>query len=535
MSDIDTESVETAAVETGPGGRVHVHQDDQGRVHLHAHDHGNVDHHHDEDLWTDDPEHPLWGRDQIVLTSVGIDIGSATTQFLFSELTLRRMGREMSSAFAVVAKEVVYESPVWSTPYGEGLTIDEGRLAEYVAEAFNGAGMTPRQVDTGAVILTGEAARRHNAQAIAELFAGDAGHFVCATAGHHLEARMAAAGSGALALSGELGTVLNVDTGGGTTKLTLLRDGEIIWTGALHVGGRLVHLDEAGRVDRLEPAAERFAGLAGGGLALGQEPAPGLLDEMAALMATVVIDSIRDIALEDSLDWTKLTGDLPQIGPVDAIVFSGGVGAFVNDEVDDDQADLGRRLGERFRAAAETGLPGPVHRVSRAIRATVIGASQFTVQVSGNTIHVPDPALLPMRNLRVLSPPGLDLSGDIRADEVESRLIRHWEESELSTETPIALGFRWSGVPSFARLEPFVTGVHRAATRMLPAGAPLVVLIQGDIARTVGGILEDQGYESPLLVIDGITVTDFDFTDIGEVFEKSGVVPVTLKSMLFSL
>jgi ethanolamine utilization protein EutA len=74
------------------------------------------------------------------------------------------------------------------------------------------------------VILTGEAIKRKNAQAIDELFAAEAGKFVCATAGHKLECTLAAHGAGAVKLSKERGDtcLLHVDIGGGTTKLALI-------------------------------------------------------------------------------------------------------------------------------------------------------------------------------------------------------------------------------------------------------------------------------------------------------------------------
>ena len=84
-------------------------------------------------------------------------------------------------------------------------------------------------VDSGAVILTGEAIKRKNAQAIDELFAAEAGKFVCATAGHKLECTLAAHGAGAVKLSQERGEcLLHVDIGGGTTKLALIDNGAFV-------------------------------------------------------------------------------------------------------------------------------------------------------------------------------------------------------------------------------------------------------------------------------------------------------------------
>jgi ethanolamine utilization protein EutA len=510
---------------------LHEHEHEHG--HEHGHGHGHEHGHDHDDLWPDDPDHPLWERDQIVLNSVGIDVGSATSQLLFSRLTLRRMGRELSSAFAVVGKEILLESPVWLTPYAEGLTIDEERLRLLVDDAFHYADLKPDDIDTGAIILTGEAARRHNAQAIAELFAEYAGKFVCATAGHHLEARLAAYGSGAVGLSERGARILNVDIGGGTTKLTVVDEGALTWTGALHVGGRLVQFDDDCVVRRLEPAAERLAAHVGGRLAVGEVAPPDVLDRMAEAMADAVVAAVSGHGLPPGLEWLRLTGPVPELGEFDAVVYSGGVSEYILGQESAEHGDLGPRLGAAF-AALENSLPGPVQRTSRGIRATVLGASQFTVQISGNTIDVTEPDLLPMRNLRVVVP-ALELAEEVDADEVRDRIRDHVASADLVPGEEVAFGFRWSGVPSFDRLDAFVRGIRAGVAGRVLSGEPLVLLFQGDIARSVGGLLREQGYDGPLIVVDGIAVNDFDFVDLGAVLPKSGVVPVTMKSLVFSL
>ena len=206
----------------------------------HGHDHGE----HDLD---EDEEHPLSKLDMITLTSVGIDVGTATSQISFSRLLLRRLGRELSSRFVVTERRTLYLSPVHFTPYTRARErIDEQALGRLVDTAYQEAGITPGQVDTGAIILTGEAIRRDNARAIADLFAAQRGNFVCASAGHNFEALLSAHGSGAVALSAEQQCrVLNIDIGGGTTKLAVAEKGKVLATAAFHVGGRLLALDDA--------------------------------------------------------------------------------------------------------------------------------------------------------------------------------------------------------------------------------------------------------------------------------------------------
>ncbi|HLF22617.1 MAG TPA: ethanolamine ammonia-lyase reactivating factor EutA, partial [Burkholderiales bacterium] len=223
------------------------------------------DHDHDERGFGDETEHPLWKLDIITLTSVGIDVGTATSQILFSQLVLRRLGRELSSRFVVTERDTLYLSPVHLTPYTNGRErIDDQALGQLVDDAYREAGLRPRDVDTGAIILTGEAIRRDNARAIADLFAAQRGNFVCATAGHNFEAQLAAHGSGAVAHSAEkLCRVLNIDIGGGTTKLAVAERGRVLSTAAFHIGGRLLATDAAGTITMLEPGGQRLARQAG--------------------------------------------------------------------------------------------------------------------------------------------------------------------------------------------------------------------------------------------------------------------------------
>src|SRR6476620_6388344 len=220
----------------------------------HVHD-GQADHDHDD--FVDGPieETPLWIADNVTLTSVGIDIGSAGTQVIFSKVHLRRLSEEMTSRYYVVGRETLFRSPVSLTPYQNEERIDDAKLRAIIDDAYKQAGIAAADIDTGVVILTGEALRRDNAQAIAGLLAEQGGDFVTATAGHHMEAMLAAYGSGAARVSSDLGKrILNVDIGGGTTKLALVEKGRVIATAAIHIGGRLQVVDDKGQIIRLDPA-----------------------------------------------------------------------------------------------------------------------------------------------------------------------------------------------------------------------------------------------------------------------------------------
>ena len=202
----------------------------------------------------------IWEQDTIELRTVGIDIGSSTSHLLFARVTLQRLADDLSSRFVVVAREVLWRSPIMLTPFLPDGTIDAHELEHFIHHAYHDAGLRRSDIDSGAVILTGEAIKRKNARAIDEIFAAESGKFVCATAGHKLESILAAHGSGASALSRRRNDCgLHVDVGGGTTKLALIDRGEIISVAAFAVGGRLLAQDGQGAWTRIDESAQLVA------------------------------------------------------------------------------------------------------------------------------------------------------------------------------------------------------------------------------------------------------------------------------------
>src|SRR6202521_5460553 len=182
-----------------------------------------------------------WIQETVELTTVGIDIGSSTSHLLFAKVVLQRQTQGLSSRFVVIDRQIVWRSPIMLTPFLPDGMIDANAIGRFIQDAYREAGLARSEVDSGAVILTGEAIKRRNAKAIDELFAAEAGKFVCATAGHKLESTLAAHGAGAVKLSKERGEcILHVDIGGGTTKLALIDKGVLVGVAAFAVGGRLI-------------------------------------------------------------------------------------------------------------------------------------------------------------------------------------------------------------------------------------------------------------------------------------------------------
>lgn len=499
----------------------HLHGED----HDHDHDH-DADHEHDSAL----EDNPLWLQDNLQLASVGIDIGSAGTQVIFSRLHLRRMSEELSSRYFVVKRDTLYQSPVALTPYASETRIDEQALGAIIDAAYAGAGLHPDAIDTGSVILTGEALRRENARAIGELLAEIGGEFVCATAGHHMEAMLAAYGSGAAQASHERGMrVLNVDIGGGTTKLALIEDGRVLETAAVHVGGRLLVADAEGRITRLDPQGKALAGQAGFNWSLGSSVTSDDLDQLAACMAEALC---RAVLGERELYLTEPLKDLRGVG---GLMFSGGVAEYVYGREERDFGDLGRRLGAALKKRLDR-FPGRLLPAGECIRATAFGASEYSVQISGNTVYVSEPGeLLPRRNLQVLQPP-VRLEGALDAARIAAAIAEHFKAFDLvEGESEVALAFKWRGEPTFERLSTLGRAVTEALPRTIEQGKPVYLVLEGDVAQTLGAMLKEEwALRSEVLVIDGVALRDFDYIDLGRIRVPSNTVPVTIKSLVFS-
>src|SRR5438045_6827953 len=210
-------------------------------------------------------------EDELCVLSVGVDIGSSTSHLVFSRIVLERL----DSRYVVTERESFYQSDILLTPYSAQDTIDANALGAFIERQYRDAKVDPDEIDAGALILTGVAVRRRNARAIGELFARQAGKMVAVSAGDSLETIMAAHGSGATARSiRERATVMNVDVGGGTSKIAICVDGRVSDPTALDVGRRLICLDSGGRITRLEEAGRRFAAELGINLEIGTPLAP---------------------------------------------------------------------------------------------------------------------------------------------------------------------------------------------------------------------------------------------------------------------
>ena len=442
------------------------------------------------------------------LLSVGLDVGTTSTQLVVSELTVENQASAFSvPEMTISRRKVLHESPVYFTPLvGQDLVDGQG-IREIVEAEYRAAGITRAQVDTGAVIVTGETSRKENARAVLDALAEYAGDFVVATAGPDLESVLAAKGAGAVAFSADTGKkVLHMDIGGGTSNLAWIEDGKIVKTGCLNVGGRLIKVGESGEISYVSPVLEGLCDLKAG-----DPPTESALFAVAEVLtqALEMAAGLREpTALLEKL-WTAEAGRMaiPDSGGW-VISFSGGVADCVEKEVPwQTFGDMGPLLG---RAIRESRLCAGEYRLGeQTIRATVIGAGSHSAQLSGSTVFYRD-VDFPLKNLPVVRLSGTEDSGEIR------KVL-----ASQDTESVVAMtGF--SG--SYRRVKALAEDLAAAF-----AGRRILLAVEADMAKALGQALALQT-DGPVLCIDRVRLQEGDYLDVGA--PVGPALPVVVKTLV---
>jgi ethanolamine utilization protein EutA (predicted chaperonin) len=473
----------------------------------------------------------LSDEDQICVLSVGVDIGSSTSHLVFSRIVLERL----DSRYVVTERESFYQSDILLTPYASEDEIDADALGAFIRKQYESAMVDPEEIDAGALILTGVAVRRSNARRIGELFAAQAGKLVAVSAGDSLETVMAAFGSGAVARSiRDEATVMNVDVGGGTSKIAVCAKGEVIAITAVDVGARLVCTDGDGRIVRLEEAGRHFGAELGFSLKLGDPLSEAQGRALAAAMADRLVEAMRGGTPKVGSTGLLRLDPLPYRGEINEVTFSGGVAEYIFGWEKSGFGDLGALLGEEIRKRmADWGVR--LEKPTEGIRATVIGASQYTTQVSGSTIFVSPMEALPLRNVPVIAPQ-LGLDGEtIDSAGIATRIKAALSRLDLTEpDAPVAIFVPWQGSATFQRLDAFCRGIADGLSGRLAKGLPIVLAGDGDVGGLIGiHFREEMKLSNPIVSIDGLELKEFDYIDIGEMLESSGAVPVVIKSLIF--
>ena len=478
----------------------------------------------------------LVDNDQFELCTVGIDIGSATSQVAFSIMKIRRLSNRLSSQYEVLDRNIVWKSPILLTPFTSTGLIDVDILERFVDSSFCNAGVERQSIDSGAVILTGKALERENARSIAELFSNTSGKFVCAEAGNIIEAELAAFGSGAAEISqGRTGRVLNVDIGGGTTKLSVLQRGRMVTCGVLGIGGRLLAWDDERRVTRIEWPIDLISNKLGWNISVGDLAHNEKVEQIASVMAEVLVYVISSgKAGNDFYELCSLLWLTNPIGPqnFDSVIFSGGVSEYINKKSTVSYGDIGLPLAKHISGLLPNEMTSKIEIPKEGIRATIVGSCQFSTQISGSTSLVTGPECLPLRNLPILRFPGSLDTGWTSSEISEWIALMRSRWNAPTDASIIGVAFSWKGPALYSRLRAVAEGLLGGINPARDLG--VVLLVDNDVGLSLGRMLvDDLGYRGSVISLDGLQVDEYDFVDISEPQQSSGAVVVTVKSLLF--
>jgi len=472
---------------------------------------------------------------------VGIDIGTTTTQLVISRLTIKNIAPGSAvPRMEITDKEVLHRSDIHFTPLKDHDLIDAVAVARIVETEYKTAGLTPEGIDTGAVIITGETAKKENAKNILESMAGLAGDFVVATAGEHLESILAGKGSGAAGYSKEKHRVtVNVDIGGGTSNIGVFREGRTIDTACLNIGGHLIEIERnSDKILYIAEPARAVLRECGMPLVVGDRVHLSELKTITRTMAKSVIESITSLALADVTRELLMTPPLRLDYPVERVMISGGVADYVYSDFNpmsvaqvSQYGDIGPLLGWAVREELSSAGIDPV-KPGETIRATVIGAGTHSVNLSGSTITVREESL-PLKNVSVISPfpEGIPESAELIAECVQRVVER--VVSDGSTQY-VALAMDGPEVVTFTAIQTLADGLIKGMAEYLGEGKPLIIVLQKDCAKVLGQTLQIRmGQSAEIVCIDQVRVDEGDYIDLGKPLMGGRVVPVVVKTLVF--
>jgi len=452
------------------------------------------------------------------LLSVGLDVGTSTTQLILSELTVENeAGGFCVPKMQIADRKIRYQSKVCFTPLLDESHVDAAALRRLVEQEYERAGIRRQDVDTGAIIITGETSRKENARAVLQELSGFAGDFVVATAGPDLESVLAAKGAGADSYSQQTGKpVLHMDIGGGTSNLALIEDGRIIKTGCLNVGGRLVKYDREGIVTYVSPVLEGLTNIRPG-----SPPEEKQLENIAKLLCSALEMAAGKREKTDLLErlWTKECGGIWTEFPWEAeLSFSGGVAACIGKSHPADAfGDIGPLLGKTIRESrlcAES-----YHLPENAIRATVIGAGCHSAQLSGSTVYRRS-VELPKKNLPVAVFTQQEQDSDQLPELIRQRLT-------VGDGKPVVLALPGYEKPDYNRVSALGAKIAQGC-----ADTPVFVCLQTDMAKALGQCISLCLPDTPCLCLDSVALTAGSYLDVGA--PVGPAYPVVVKTLVLS-
>jgi ethanolamine utilization protein EutA len=471
---------------------------------------------------------------KIELLSVGVDIGSSTSHLVFSKLLLKRDEKSPTRRFIIQDRNIIYEGKIIDTPLLHDNTIDIAKLAFFFAKEYKHAGINPADVQTGAVIITGETAKKENAEEIVEILSNDAGKFVAATAGPNFESVIAAMGSGARDRSKKYNkTILSCDIGGGTSNIAISVNGKIISTSCVSVGGRLIALDSKDKICLLADPAKTVMEHLGMDYQFGDLIPEKDIDKIAETFAQVLIEVIT--GQPNSLLAKKLmiTNNLDFTNSIDEYTFSGGVAELIYGG-NGTYNDIGQILADKINLLTPK-LTSPVIEPLNKIRATVIGAGAHSLSISGSSGFMDDKLKFPIINIPVIK---VDVEeSKLSVQHVVSKINSSFQRFDLEEgKETVALYFKDPVRNSYPEVELFAKSIEAALPNSIDNRIPIILIFENDIACSVWNVIRrETGLKTNLLTLDELDLKEGDWIDIGEPLVGNQVFPVTVKSLIFNM
>lgn len=471
------------------------------------------------------------------ILSVGIDLGTSTTQLIFSNIFIENT----ASAFNVpkidiVHKEIIYKSEIINTPLINENTIDRKLIQQFVEKEYEKANVKKENIQTGAIIITGETARKDNAEEALQALSGFAGDFIVATAGPILESIIAAKGAGIHTYSKENTLkIVNLDVGGGTTNLAVMNRGNLKDTGCFDIGGRLIKINK--NTNKIEYISDKIQYLISSNdldIKVGQVASEELLNPVVNRMVQILEESVG--IRKRSSQFMKMATNKPieDVENISHISFTGGVAEAIYNENDDyifKYGDIGLMLGKAIKNSqfsSKLTLVTP----KELIRATVVGAGAHTTEISGSTITYSENEL-PMKNIPVLKIQDNDLEEHHNFVASIKEKIKPFEV-EKNNQT-VAISFSGEGLTSFKSIVTIAEGIIEGMKEYAQLGLPLVVVTEKDIAKVMGQTILAKAHRNQTLVcIDSISVEDGDYIDIGSPVANKSVLPIVIKTLVFN-
>lgn len=468
--------------------------------------------------------------------SVGIDIGTSTTQLIFCRLVIENLASSYTvPRISIVEKEVIYRSNIYFTPLKSQYEIDVNEVKKIIKNEYLKANMTPAMLKTGAVIITGDTARKKNANLVLKTLSDMAGDFVVATAGPDLESVLSAKGAGTDRISeDEKITIANLDIGGGTSNIAVFQSGKLKGVSCLDIGGRLIKIDN-NKITYLYDKIKKLAENNGISILVGDTVDRYKLKKICRLMVEQLAQAINLMpkASGHKEIYTNEGKPLPDDLHIQGVTFSGGVADCIyntNEEALFKYGDIGVLLGMEIREH-ELFQKIKVFPGAETIRATVVGAGIHTTNVSGSTIAYAKEKL-PIKNLPVIQITSEEEKLAEVSKSIADKLLMYYSEGKLE---PVAISLTGNFHTSYIEIQKLAQAIINGAYEIIKSENSLVLVVENDIGKVLGNALNMLlKRKKDVICIDGIRAQDGDYIDIGKPMANGRVVPVIIKTLIFN-